>query len=84
MTFDKTKTINIPVWLISIVLPLIIAIITSYGIMTASAATTKIKIETLQREVEKIEAGKVERFEFNLIIDKLNSIDKKIDAHITK
>lgn len=79
MTIDKEKTINIPVWLVSFILPIIVALLASYGVMTSTDATQKAKMEMLEKSVDNLDATKVERNEFNMVIQKLNDIEQKLD-----
>lgn len=81
MTIDKNKTINIPIWLVSILLPLLVTIVTSLGILASTKATLELKASRNSQDIETLRKEKVSRDEFNLIIDKLNTIDKKFDIH---
>jgi hypothetical protein len=49
MTYDKTKTINIPVWVFSVVLPLILASVGSYVVVKTSLATQIEKTNNIQK-----------------------------------
>ena len=83
MTLDRKKYIQIPTWLLTIALPLIIAAITSYGIYKASNAKNEAKIEQLEKaQNEKVNKGEAD-VQFNLVQKSLERIENKLDQHIS-
>ena len=87
MTVDKSQTIKIPIWLVSIMLPLIVTAIGVYGLTTAFKAETQTEIKQLKQSQDR----KIDRTEFDLILKSLDKFDKsldridaKLDKHIDK
>lgn len=79
MTIPKEKTINIPVWLVSILLPLIIGAGGAYVTYNQQAAMTEFKTEENCKQIELIQKDKIGRDEFNLILKQLDRIEDKLD-----
>jgi len=83
MTLDRKKYIQIPTWLLTIALPLIIAAITSYGIYKSQNAKNEEKIEQLEKaQSEKVNKGEVD-VQFQDVKNALNRIENKLDQHIS-
>jgi hypothetical protein len=82
MTVDRTKFIKIPIWLFSVLLPLLIAIVTSVIAYSASSAEDSTRIDGLEKNVDKLDGTKVDKEVFDLVLKKLDSIEKKLDEHI--
>lgn len=82
MTIDKSKTINIPVWLVSVIVPIVITLLTSFGVLTSAKATLETRAKRNEQDIETLRKEKIQRDEFTLVIQKLNSIETKLDAHI--
>lgn len=78
MTVDKDRTVKIPIWLISFIVPFIVAGIVSFGAYKATSAKFDTKIIRNEIEIEK----RVTEDEFNLVIKQLDRIEKKLDEHI--
>lgn len=80
MTVDKNKTVNIPIWLISVLLPLIVALVVSYGMYQSTNAKLQVKIDRNEIEIEK----RVTKDEIYMIIKSLERIERKLDNHIAQ
>lgn len=76
MTVDKSKYIVIPQWLLS----LIIAVTTVAAGMWVSKAVSETRISRNETEIEKLRQEKVSKDEFSLVLDRLNTIEKKLDG----
>lgn len=79
MTVDKDRYIKIPIWLVSVFLPILIALIISFGAYKVSSATFETKIKRNEQEIEK----RVTRDEFDLVLKGIERIENKLDKHIT-
>lgn len=79
MTIPKEKTINIPIWLVSILLPLLIGAGGAYVTYNNQAARTEFKTIENSKQIELIQKDKVGRDEFNLILKQLDRIEDKLD-----
>lgn len=80
MTIDKRSEITLPTWLVSVVLSVFTGVLIMWGglsYLRNQAEVNKTNIETLRKE-------KIDRNEFNLVYNKLNSIEQKLDQHIVK
>lgn len=84
MTIQKDKTINIPIWLVSIVLPLLIAVFSSYVINETRYQDIKTKTEIYNEDIKTIKSNKVERMEFEILKQQLNRIEDKLDKKLYK
>lgn len=85
MTIEKDKYIKIPIWLVSIVLPAIITIGGGYTTFRLAFQDTKNKVEYHEKQLEKLPTQlntKVDRVEFNLVMEQLKEINRKLDRHI--
>lgn len=79
MTIDRTKTIKIPTWILTIAGPVLLAFLTSYGTVINFQATTDTKMERAIEDIKKLDSEKVGRQELNLILKSLERIEKKVD-----
>lgn len=84
MTFNKSEVIEIPKWLIVLVLPMIVAGVVSYGLFKANSAKNEEKVNQMDARMEKIDRAKVDRNEFVMMQNQLNRIEQKLDEHISK
>jgi len=75
MTIDNKKSVTIPVWLISIIMAVTTAGFTAWGIVSV------VKTKTIRNEtdIEILRKEKISRDEFNLVLFKLNILERKID-----
>ena len=86
MTIEKDKYVKIPVWLVAVVLPLLIASITTYATNRASNAKLDKQVEINTQKWDELPAyldKKVDRTEFIIIQNQLNRIEEKLDNHIS-
>lgn len=81
MTIDKSKQIIIPQWALSGLVSIILAGITTWGVISAKAATLDLRATHNENNIEDLKKTKVSRDEFNLVLEQLNRIEKKIDEH---
>jgi Tfp pilus assembly protein PilO len=93
MTIDKSKTVTLPVWLISVILSLLVTVFTFWGLFTATKATLELRTATMENKVEKLDADKVNKAEFIIIIENLSKqlvdikdvidkVDTKLETHM--
>ena len=75
MTIEKSDKVTIPVWVITILVSLLIAGVTSWGVASQKKAETETRLKLVEQNVEK----KVDKEVFNMVVDKLNSIEAKVD-----
>jgi lipopolysaccharide export LptBFGC system permease protein LptF len=81
MTIDKSKTVTLPVWLVSVIVSLLVTGFTTWGILTSTKATLEIRAARNEREIESLRQEKVNRTEFTMVLEKLNTIERKLDTH---
>lgn len=87
MTVEKSKTINIPVWLVAVVMPALISIIIGFSANRFNAGMMETKIESAEKQIEATRNEintKVSKDEFSAVKDQLNRIEVKLDGHIDK
>ena len=74
-TTDKPKGMYIAPWLLPMILSILMAAFTSWGLISASRAETEQRLKAVEKDVEK----KVDKELFNMVVEKLNSIEAKVD-----
>lgn len=84
MTINKSEVITLPKWLVILVLPMIISLVTAYGLFRANSARVDEKLISTKQELLRIDNSKASKDEFNLVKEQLNRIEKKIDDHMNK
>ena len=75
MTIEKPKGMFLPNWLLPMILSVTMAAFTSWGLISASRAETEQRLKSVEKDIEK----KVDKELFNMVVDKLNSIEGKVD-----
>jgi lipopolysaccharide export LptBFGC system permease protein LptF len=80
MTVDKREQITLPVWVISGLVSIVLAGFTTWGVISAKAATLDVRATHNEINIETLRKEKVSRDELTLVLDKLNGIEKKQDA----
>lgn len=75
MEIDKKENVTIPVWLLSIIISLLIGGFTAWGIVSAKTATAEIRLEHVERDLK----TKVDQKEFDMVMNRLDRIERKID-----
>ncbi|MGI6337896.1 MAG: hypothetical protein ACOXZV_00770 [Bacteroidales bacterium] len=75
MTVDKSKEIVIPVWLLSLLVSVVMAGFTTWGIITANNAKVNIRLDHAERDL----GQKVDQKQFDVFIKRLDRIEGKID-----
>lgn len=80
MTVDKREQITLPVWVISGLVSIVLAGFTTWGVISAKAATLEVRATHNEINIETLRKEKVSRDELTLVLDKLNGIEKKQDA----
>lgn len=85
MTVDKRDNITIPQWMLSLLVSVIGAVFVFWGLW----ATVKEKVMTSERNIEILRTEKVNKSEFDLVLEQLRDIkqgvddvNKKVDIHI--
>jgi len=81
MTVDKNKEITLPQWALSGLVSIILAGVTTWGVISAKAATLELRATHNENNIERLQGSKVGRDEFNLVLEQLNRIEKKLDEH---
>lgn len=71
-----------PGWLISILISLIIALVTSVSVMSGTKANLEVRAKRNEEDIKSLQNDKVSKSEFQLVYDILKKIEKKIDEHI--
>jgi hypothetical protein len=89
MTVDKREQIQVPVWLISAILSLLITGFSTWGIISAKSATLELRATHSENNIENLRKEKASVDQFNMLYDKLNaiqqgigSVNSKLDEHI--
>lgn len=75
MTIEKPKGMFVPNWGLPMILSVLMAAFTSWGLISASRAETEQRLKSVEKDVEK----KVDKELFNMVVEKLNSIEAKVD-----
>lgn len=75
MAVDKSKEIVIPVWLLSLLVSVVMAGFTTWGIITANNAKVNIRLDHAERDI----GQKVDQKQFDVFIKRLDRIEGKID-----
>ncbi len=75
MTTEKSDKVTIPVWVITIIVSLLVAGFTSWGVASQKKAETETRLKVVEQSVDK----KVDKELFNMVVEKLNSIEAKVD-----
>lgn len=81
MTVDKKDVITIPKWLVIWLLPMLVSGVVAFGVVSEIKAQLQIKAERNEKEIERLQDQKVDRNEFNQLINTLNRLEKKFDMH---
>jgi hypothetical protein len=71
-----------PGWLITILIRLIIALVTSVSVMSGTKANLEVRAKRNEEDIKSLQNDKVSKSEFQLVYDILKKIEKKIDEHI--
>jgi len=75
MNTEKPKGMFVPNWVLPMILSVIMAAFTSWGLISASRAETETRLKVVEQNVDK----KVDKELFNMVVEKLNSIEAKVD-----
>ena len=84
MTIDKKEVITLPKWLIVLVLPMLVSGLVAYGAISSWKGSYENKVETNELQIQRLDERKVDRNEFNQLLNTLNRIENKLDNHISK
>ena len=79
---EPNSTVVIQIWLFSVVLPIIIVIIGSYVTASKLQATTVVKMENMQKEIDQMRRDKADNNLLNVFKAQLDRIELKLDSHI--
>ena len=81
MTVEQ-KELKVPAWVISVLTPILLAVI-GYTIgLTSINAKASAEVSILKEDVVRIEADKAEESVVNMVHQSLIRIEGKLDAHI--
>jgi len=83
MTVNRNEVVTIPKWLVIVLLPMLIAGITSFGFFKANNAKQEEKMMQTEKTLLRIDDTKVDAKEFKMLQDQLNRIENKLDQHIS-
>lgn len=75
MTISKDKQVVLPVWVVSGLVAIIISGFTAWGVVSSKRAEAETRLIRVEKDVDK----KVDKEVFQMVVDKLNSIEKKLD-----
>jgi lipopolysaccharide export LptBFGC system permease protein LptF len=84
MTLDKKEQVTIPQWALSLLVSILGAVFVFWGLWSGSKATLELRAEKNEANIETLRQEKVSKDEFKIVLDKLNSIENKLDGHIQK
>ena len=84
MTVDKKEVITLPKWLVILVLPMLVSGLVAYGAMSSWKGSYENKVETNEIQIQKLDEKKVDRNEYNQLLNTLNRIENKLDNHISQ
>ena len=84
MTIDKKEVITLPKWLVILVLPMLVSGLVAYGAMSSWKGSYENKVETNEIQIQKLDEKKVDRNEYNQLLNTLNRIENKLDNHISQ
>ena len=82
MTFATPKEIRIPVWLFTILVPLIIMIAGYFMTNAKLSATYGTKLENTEKAIIKLENGKADKDVYDMLKTQLDRIETKLDKHL--
>lgn len=84
MTLDKKEQVTIPQWALSLLVSILGAVFVFWGLWSGSKATLELRAEKNEKNIETLRQEKVNKDEFKIVLDKLNSIENKLDGHIQR
>jgi len=89
--YTRTGYIHIPIWLIGLALPLLTAMIISYGTITSNQSEVRTELARGTKDIENLYKIKTSNDKSDLIIKRLDDInanliriENKIDNHVSK
>ncbi|HOW41627.1 MAG TPA: hypothetical protein PL123_13865 [Bacteroidales bacterium] len=77
-------SVVIPVWVISIFVTVLVSLLTTWGILTATKANLEVRAKRNEDDIQKLQNEKVNKTEFRMICESLNRIENKLDQHINE
>lgn len=80
MTVERDRFIKIPVWLVVVLLPMAIALVTAYGINKASTAKIQMQVEMQAKELEK----KADKERIEQMNTRLDRMEDKLDRALLR
>lgn len=80
MTVERDRFIKIPVWLVVVLLPMAIALVTAYGINKATTAKIQMQVETQAKELEK----KADKERIEQMNTRLDRMEEKLDRALLR
>lgn len=83
MTVD-TKELRVPSWVVSILAPIILAIVGYVIGLSSIHAKTEAEISNVKDDIVRIEAGKADEAVVTMMNNTLIRIESKLDQHIQK
>ena len=72
---EKPKGIYMPPWVANGIISLLIGGFTAWGVVSAKRAETETRLNSVEKNIDK----KVDKEVFQMVVDKLNSIEGKVD-----
>ncbi len=82
MTVEKNERISVPLWLASVIAPLIVAVCTTLMVNAATTAELKLQAKTNKENIDTLRSEKADKETFEIIQEQLIRIERKLDQHI--
>ena len=79
MTLQKDKTITIPMPLFTALITILISFVTAWGLISAKTALFETKTNRNELEIRILQDNKVSKDQFQLVLQRLDNLEKKID-----
>jgi len=77
-------TVFVPAWIISIILGVLVSLLTTWGILTATKANLEVRAKRNEDDIQRLASEKADKTILEMIRDSLNRIEKKLDEHINE
>lgn len=76
--------IVVPVWVISIFLTVLVSLLTTWGILTATKANLEVRAKRNEDDIQRLASEKADKTVLAMICESLNRIEGKLDEHINE
>ena len=75
--------VSVPGWVLMVVMPLLIAVVTGIVTVKVTGAVTNVKVEAIQKQVDQLEKNKANQEILNEMKEQLKRIDTKLDSYLS-